>query len=187
MAETWPTYNAGLNENERIKVRVPENLLKCKVKLNGLRRYYLILQRDTSDAGADFKLLEPMVPENMGRIRSHVNKGVCWKQYNCPIVAVKVAKHFVRKADSSGYFGTACRIQTILERDEYKVEWIFNNNVAEQVVSVNLEEDSLDVMEFNKTGVFYLIRVKPQVNHSGVYTCKVTVKVITVSNGRHRI
>ena len=40
-----------------------------------------------------------------------------------PTVAVKVADYQVVNADSE--FSTTCMIETLLNRDEYEVEWIF--------------------------------------------------------------
>ena len=159
-------------------MRLSENLLKCKRNIYLEERFYLILQKDISDDEADFKLLEPMVPARMQRIRWHVNKGVCWKTNSCPKVAVKVAKHQVVDVDSDLFF-TICRIQTKLKRDEYKVEWIFENNI------LKTDNNSMFVSE-SPEGLF-LTKTNPQFNNSGLYTCKVTVKVITVLNDRYTI
>ena len=74
-------------------------------------------------------------------------------------------------------FNGDCMIHTLLNRDEYKVEWIFKNNFVK-----TMEGEDLFVYKL-KDGL-KLVGVKTKLNHSGVYKCKVTVEVVTVLNDK---
>jgi len=168
LVETWPTYNAGLDKKEegvQFKVKVPESLHNCVKKIRLEEKFYLILKKDSSNQEVEFKLLEPMVPSRMPRIRKHVNAAICNSEKICPKVAVKVPKNKI--VDESRLDITTCRIQTVLKKDEYTVKWFYNND--------DLKDDSEEVFIRDSNEGLNLI-IDAKYKHTGDYTCKVTVK-----------
>ena len=173
LVETWPNFNAGLdkrNEGAIITVRVPENFRDCERKIRIEEHFYLILQKDSSDEKAEFKLLEPLVPSRMPRIRKHVHTAVCNQEKGCPKLAVKIPNNKI--VNTNFVDVTTCRVQTELKKDAYKVEWFYENKTGVD----NLVKNSEDIVtkESNEGLSLYL---KTKYEHSTFYTCKVTITV----------
>lgn len=171
LVETWPNFNAGLdkrNEGAIITVRVPENFRDCERKIRIEEQFYLILQKDSSDEKAEFKLLEPLVPSKMPRIRKHVHTAVCNQEKGCPKLAVKIPNDKI--VNTNFVDVTTCRVQTELKKDAYKVEWFYENKTGVD----NLVKNSEDIVtkESNEGLSLYL---KTKYEHSTFYTCKVTI------------
>ena len=147
-------------------MKVPESLHNCVKKIRLEEKFYLILKKDSSNQEVEFKLLEPLVPSRMPRIRKHVNAAICNSEKICPKVAVKVPKNKI--VDESRLDITTCRIQTVLKKDEYTVKWFYNND--------DLKDDSEEVFIRDSNEGLNLI-IDAKYKHTGDYTCKVTVKV----------